>query len=157
MRLRYFDIKNFKGIEHVRLEFDAHPRTSIYTMVGLNESGKTTILQALDYFRPRSDGERLDPLQIPGYGTRQNPHELIPKSKQSNFNGQITFEVGYELSQNDQAKIKEYLRKELRFELTSKIEDFHITQVYTFTDSKLKSKHAAHHMVHRVLGKAAIT
>ena len=55
MKYTFFEIDNFKGIKHVRLDFDAHPRSNIYTLVGLNESGKTTILEAIDYLGAQSN------------------------------------------------------------------------------------------------------
>ena len=48
MKHAYFEVENFKGIEKIRIDLDAHPRSNIYTLVGLNESGKTTILQAIN-------------------------------------------------------------------------------------------------------------
>jgi AAA15 family ATPase/GTPase len=50
MRYRGFEIKNFKGIKHVCLDLSDAPASNIHLLVGLNESGKTTILEALSFF-----------------------------------------------------------------------------------------------------------
>jgi AAA15 family ATPase/GTPase len=55
MKHTYFEIKNFKGISNIRLDFIAQPRSSVYTLVGLNESGKTTILEALNFFSYKAE------------------------------------------------------------------------------------------------------
>ena len=49
MRFTRFEIKNFKGVEHAIVDLNpagAH----IATLIGLNESGKTTILEAISQF-----------------------------------------------------------------------------------------------------------
>ncbi len=50
MKHTYFEVWNFKGIEHIKLDFSSSPNSNIYTLVGLNESGKTTILEAINFF-----------------------------------------------------------------------------------------------------------
>jgi len=90
MKHSYFEIKNFKGINHIRFDMLSMPKSNVYTLVGLNESGKTTILDAIN--SARLNTERLDPLALPGHAII-DPHDLIPKSKKSNFNGSITIEM----------------------------------------------------------------
>ena len=48
-----FHIENFKGIRSMDLDL-SEPGAGIFTLIGLNESGKTTILEAL-----ASPGKRL--------------------------------------------------------------------------------------------------
>ena len=51
MRISSFEIKNFKGISQCKIELEvAELRNLIITLIGLNESGKTTILEALANF-----------------------------------------------------------------------------------------------------------
>ncbi|GFO97543.1 hypothetical protein ig2599ANME_1747 [groundwater metagenome] len=52
MKFTEFKIKNFKGIEDITINLDKSPNANIYTLVGLNESGKTTILEAINLFNP---------------------------------------------------------------------------------------------------------
>ena len=52
MRYTKFEIRNFKGIKDACVELDDASGASVYAMVGLNESGKTTLLQAIHSFSP---------------------------------------------------------------------------------------------------------
>jgi predicted ATPase/5S rRNA maturation endonuclease (ribonuclease M5) len=134
MKHSYFEIKNFKGINHVRLDFEAHPRSNIYTLVGLNESGKTTILEAINTLTHTT--ETLGPLNLPGY-TQSDAHDLIPISKRSNFNDTISIKAGYKIEEEDNKRIREYLKRYHDFELTRDVADFEIEQTYTFKNSQL--------------------
>lgn len=72
MHYTYFDIKHFKGIDHVRFDIARTPRVRVSTLVGLNESGKTTILDAINLLTYR---ENLLALELPGY-SEQDIHNL---------------------------------------------------------------------------------
>ena len=69
VRYTSFEFKNFKGIREARV--DLAPEGSearIYTLVGLNESGKTTILEGIDLFKPVTDDElEVSPKQLAGW------------------------------------------------------------------------------------------
>jgi predicted ATP-dependent endonuclease of OLD family len=56
MRFIGFEIENFKGIQKSSLDFSKVPHANIFTLVGLNESGKTTILEAINSFSPSQEG-----------------------------------------------------------------------------------------------------
>lgn len=45
-----FKIENFKGIKSQKIDLNYRSKTPITTLVGLNESGKTTVLEALSKF-----------------------------------------------------------------------------------------------------------
>ena len=44
-------INNFKSIEHIELDFDKISNSYTKIFVGINESGKSNILEALSYFK----------------------------------------------------------------------------------------------------------
>ena len=75
MKFTYFRFKNFKGIEDERLDLVRSPTSSVYTLVGLNESGKTTILEAINYFAYKP--ESLDALNLESSDIG-DIHNLIP-------------------------------------------------------------------------------
>jgi ABC-type Mn2+/Zn2+ transport system ATPase subunit len=136
MRYLHFDIRNFKGIEHVRLDLSKAPRSRVHTLIGLNESGKTTILEAIDRFAYRED---LDVLSGPGY-TQQDVHELIPISKRANFNGSISIIATVELDDADKRQIATILKRDHNIVLTSILPSFFdITQTHKFTSSRFES------------------
>ncbi len=51
MKYIKFTIKNFKGIPNLTLNLDKKPDSNITMLVGLNESGKTSILEAIHLFK----------------------------------------------------------------------------------------------------------
>jgi predicted ATP-dependent endonuclease of OLD family len=134
MKHSYFEIHNFKGINRIRLDFDAPPRSNVYTLVGLNESGKTTILEALNFLSYKP--ETLNPLNLPGYSVK-DVHELIPISKRGNFNDAIQIKATYELDDDDKEILKEFLSKELRVRSRSEFSELTITQSYIFRNSEI--------------------
>ncbi|KAA2222722.1 AAA family ATPase [Chryseobacterium sediminis] len=132
MKFIYFRFKNFKGIEDEKLDLSKTPESNIFTLVGLNESGKTTILEAINYFKYKP--EKLDVLELKEYEI-QDIHTLIPINKRDNFNDKITIEAGIELDDEDILKIKkEFEQKNLIIDkLGTK---FTYTQIYHFEKSK---------------------
>jgi len=133
MKHSYFEIQNFKGIDSIRFDFESHPHSNIYTLVGLNESGKTTILEALNLL---AGGKALDPLNLQGYSI-SDVHGLIPIGKKANFNEEIVIQAGYELDNEDNRRIRNHLWDVLHFELTQKIENIVLARKYKFQDSQL--------------------
>ncbi len=137
MKHAFIEIWNFKGIDHIRLDFNAHPRSNVYTLVGLNESGKTTILEALNFLTYKT--ETLDPLNLHGYSIK-DVHELIPISKRSNFNGEVKICVGYTLDEDDKKKITTFVSANTEFTLCSPLADeITVEQTYKFKNSILES------------------
>jgi AAA15 family ATPase/GTPase len=105
MQYLNFEITNFKGIGNVKLDL-TNPEGRIFTLVGLNESGKTTILEAIASL----------------WDIHRKPQELIPKNSESNFTDSVLF------SQNDIDEISKYLKNECGIR-----EIIHISQKITFT------------------------
>lgn len=94
MEYKVFRIKNFKGIASVSINLAKSPKNSVYTLVGLNESGKTTILEAINLLN--LNNESLDSLELSGYSI-SDYHEMIPISRRDNFTDEIVIEVDLEL------------------------------------------------------------
>jgi energy-coupling factor transporter ATP-binding protein EcfA2 len=107
MKFISFNIKNFKGIEDITFNLDKSPEANIYTLVGLNESGKTTILEAINFFSPRDKG--LSSLDLPG-GVIKDYNNLIPISKRDNFNETIEINVEIKLEPEDIIKIEKFVK-----------------------------------------------
>ena len=58
MRYKSFRIQNFKGIKDTTIGLESALGVGVFALVGLNESGKTTILEAIDkFFRQTSRPE----------------------------------------------------------------------------------------------------
>ena len=52
MRYKSFRIRNFKGIKDTTINLDTATGAGVFALVGLNESGKTTVLEAIHSFYP---------------------------------------------------------------------------------------------------------
>ncbi len=132
MKFTYFRFKNFKGIENQKLDLSKNPESNIYTLVGLNESGKTTILEAINYFKHKP--EKLDALELKNYHV-EDIHSLIPINKRDNFNDVILIEAGIELDDYDIEDIKNEFKK-TNFIISQIGKEITYIQKYHFEKSK---------------------
>lgn len=87
-----FDIINYKGIKELKLDLSIRPNVNVFTVVGLNESGKTTILEAINFFAKGVN--------------KYSAHKLIPKSKNSNFNDEIRIIANLSINETDKERIR---------------------------------------------------
>ena len=105
-------------------------------MVGLNESGKTTILEALDYHQLGIDDS--DPIKLLGL-VRDDPHDLIPIAERGNFNGSIELSVSVELNSDDMENLRNFL-SERQFKMSSFSSSLTVTDTYNFESSAYKGR-----------------
>lgn len=85
MRFKSFTVKNFKGIKECTVSVD-RAGVNVFSLVGLNESGKTTILEAISVF-VAADKELRKIYELPGQTSATTSY--VPKSKKSNFTDTI--------------------------------------------------------------------
>lgn len=123
MRYVSFEIQNFKGIEKLRLDLNRKPAHPVFTLVGLNESGKTTILEAIHWFH------------VPA---AYNPSDLIPKRIRANFNDAISVTASLVFDENDKRELGQQLRRH-GLEAVEIPDVIHAKRTYAYSDSKLKS------------------
>lgn len=123
MHYTNFEIENYRGIKFLTLDLEAEPNTKILTLVGLNESGKTSILQAINSLFQELPADKC--------------HTLIPKSSKANFNGRVTVTAHVALDDGDFEKIQKCLAlPPIRFDLTYKFQRFIVQRVLTFKNSR---------------------
>jgi AAA15 family ATPase/GTPase len=139
MKYLSFEIENFKGIEKIKLELNKAPEQKVFTLVGLNESGKTTILEAINFFSYGS--EKIEPVKLSNYATN-NFHALIPMSKRDNFNGKVKVVVRAQPNSADEKSIRDFAIKELGYKSFSIVGSFTVTQQYVFKDSAYVSQNS---------------
>ena len=130
MKFTYFKFKNFKGIENQTLSLTNG--SNIFTLVGLNESGKTTILEAINFFSHKT--ETLDVLGLDSYSI-DDIHNLIPINKRDNFNDSIIIEAGLELSPDDIKEIKKEIYNSNEIVVSECSQTVSYTQTYHFKNS----------------------
>lgn len=99
MIYKSFKIKNFKGIDEVSIDLS---NSRIISLVGLNESGKTSIMEGVQLFYRIAKGENP---------TTEQLNEFRPKG--INFSGKIEISATLILEDEDKKKIENYWKTSL--------------------------------------------
>jgi predicted ATPase len=121
MKYKSFYIKNYKGIKQLTLDLDKDPSMKILTLVGLNESGKTTILEA-----------------IAALNSDENPaeiHKLIPKSRKFSFSDTIEIHATLNFDEIDQKFLTTYMVSQ-GYKSIDPLKDFKKKVIYKFKNSE---------------------
>ncbi|ATH80460.1 hypothetical protein CO724_04480 [Ectopseudomonas mendocina] len=103
-RILDFEIKNYKGIVNTRIELSGKIDTPIVMLIGLNESGKTTILEAISQFV--SSDKSVSSL----YTFSPENHKeftFIPASQKGSFKGVVSVAATVQLDEAEVMAIKE--------------------------------------------------
>lgn len=136
MKFDKIRIKNFKGIEFVEINLNRNPNANIYTLIGLNESGKTTILEAINQFTPKD--ESINVLELPG-AIIEDYNNLIPINTRDNFNDIVTIEVDISLEVDDLNKIESFVKNNTNYKSIQKLNKLTYFKHFNFENSKFKT------------------
>lgn len=98
MKIEKFDIQNFKGIQHATIGLEDGTPGNIGTLIGLNESGKTTILEALSHFGTE-DKETAS--LVRSVHAKSSLQDLIPQDRKAAFTGTIVVQATIILENDD--------------------------------------------------------
>jgi predicted ATP-dependent endonuclease of OLD family len=126
-----FQFENFKGIQKMSLGL-GHQVT---TLIGLNESGKTTILEAIYCFEYGS--EDLDAIN-PDLASVHDHDQWIPIASRANFNDKIKISTNVALDNNDKQALRRHMLREFKLSLWGVPNQIRITESYEFRDSSFK-------------------
>ncbi|WP_162497489.1 AAA family ATPase [Roseovarius dicentrarchi] len=103
MRYKAFRVRNFKGISDTTVEFGGILGASVFPFVGLNESGKTTVLQAIHTFSPdAATSELLSGEKDVGVPFK----ERVPRHLISTFTGRVSVTATIEANETDLKAIR---------------------------------------------------
>ena len=133
MRYKEFRFKNFKGIENMSLPLSE----GVTTLIGLNESGKTTILEAIFCFS--YGAEDLDIIN-PTLASLRNSDQWIPISQRANFNGKIEIAAVVVLDAEDKSQLKKHMRSSCGLILSYIPSEIKISEEYHFENSRFSQK-----------------
>ena len=154
MKITAFEIENYKGITHARIDLNGN-KGSIYTLVGLNESGKTTILEAINSFRPDVDGIHAiaqkslssdsneskiiesDPIESEAIDPKFI-QSLVPKKDKANFNKGISITATVKMTKEEIQNLADECKQEKDFQIDigQFPQEFKISRKYCFVNSK---------------------
>lgn len=132
MKFKEFKINHFKGINNITVNLDKSPNANVYTLIGLNESGKTSILEAINFFDQNNEGLRA--LDLPG-SKIEDYNSIIPISKRDNYTGTSSIEATIKFEDDDIDKINEFISKNTQYEKIASVKEITITRSYEFKDS----------------------
>ena len=133
MKFTKFNIKNYKGIIDTTISLHGN-KGSIYTLVGLNESGKTTLLEAINRFRHDIDGIHA----IAQQSITTEPIEaLVPKSRKDNFNDTISISATVTIELHEITRIANRCKRVHGFQIDVDQFplEFSVTRKYEFKSS----------------------
>ncbi|WP_100959567.1 AAA family ATPase [Bosea sp. FBZP-16] len=106
MRYHNFTIKNFRGIKETNIDLNPENGSNIYSFVGLNESGKTTLLEAIHSFSPDVDNKTA----LYSSSSFDDKNSLIPRNMISNFTGKSIVQSLIEIEQEDVDALCSYMK-----------------------------------------------
>lgn len=135
--IKKFTIRNYKGIEETSITLDDRTSSPIITLIGLNESGKTTILEALSYF---VSSDKLVSSLFGKNRAKNKTNEIIPINRRSAFNSSIEIEAVVVLNEKDISEISALANSyDLYIDLERISTPFTLTKEMLFEDSVLTS------------------
>ena len=141
MKVSKFDIKNFKGISSTSIHlFDETPG-NVVTLIGLNESGKTTILEALSYFLTE---DQATASFVETVHKKAPVQDLIPKDKKAAFSGRTSISAAISLEDSDIDDLAKFLlnKYDLVLNKSTMQRSVVLERTYEFEDSTYKETKA---------------
>lgn len=114
MRYDSFRIQNFKGIQDTTVQFRSVAGANVFAFVGLNESGKTTVLEAIHSFAP---DEATSELLGGDEGLGVPFKERVPRHLLSEFTGDVSVVATLSLTSEDKKQIADELLSEHKLTL----------------------------------------
>ncbi|UWU20159.1 ATP-binding protein [Rhizobium sp. CB3060] len=137
--LNRFRIKNFRGIQDAEINIDVRKKSDVVTLIGLNESGKTTILEALSHF---STGDRTIANLVGALEQSEHLLSLIPIDKRAAFNGDIRIEAefGFEPAEFDKYVAKVGSAMGIHTSIGKPVKKIRVEKAFIYKDSEYQKQ-----------------
>ncbi len=134
--IKKITLTNFKGAAAVTLDLGAKLDCPVTTLIGLNESGKTTLLEGLSHFIS-GDTDVSSLFDVPR--SSENLTSLIPIHKKAAFTGDVSIRAEVEIEEIDYSVMKEAAAVVgYDLEMSSIPKTCVVTRIYRFEDSLWK-------------------
>lgn len=154
-RITRFKIKNFKGAENVAIDLETRTSSPVLTLIGLNESGKSTLLEAISHF---VSGDKSIASLFEGSFAKASALNLIPLHRKAAFTGKIEIEGTIQLDSEDiEALVKLAKAQKLSLDSDALTAPFAVVRTFTFQDSTLGQTNSYWHIPIRVKKGRATT
>lgn len=136
MRYKRFRIRNFKGIKDTSVDLLGIAGANVFAFVGLNESGKTTVLEAIHSFAPdNATSELLGGEEGVGVPFK----ERVPRHLISEFSGDVSVAATLEVTDEDKHHIAKALlnKNDLTIDLDAFPDEIVLERHQRFKDGDL--------------------
>ena len=110
MKFLKFEIINFKGINNAEINLE-RGGGNVFTLIGLNESGKTTFLEAISFLMENSDTQTHKNLFGESFSFLDDTTKLIPLKYFANFNKYVSVKATLSFSYDDKIILINELKK----------------------------------------------
>lgn len=108
MKISKFEIENFKGISNTTINLADEVPGNVITLIGLNESGKTTILESLSHFVTE---DKQTAALVGKVHKKSSLQDMIPKDRKAAFTGKTSIKAHIELDSKDIDGLAEFFLK----------------------------------------------
>jgi hypothetical protein len=119
VRYLKFHICNFKGIKDAEIDLRTRTGANVFSLVGLNESGKTTILEAIYSFSPDHIASNMR--TVATKTEEDAAKERLPRQLLARFSGEIIVEATVALSTQDKQLVVHFLKTEYELIVDPKV------------------------------------
>lgn len=154
-RILGFQIQNFKGADEVDIQLEGRSTSPVLTLIGLNESGKSTILEAISHF---ATGDKSIASLFEGQYAQASALSLIPLHKKAAFTGKIRIAASVLLDEVDIREVEKLAKvQKCTVDAEALRKPFDVVRTFVFEDSALKkNSNYWNFLLHVKKGKAAI-
>lgn len=147
-RVTGFQIKNFKGAEDVSIDLESRSSSPVLTLIGLNESGKSTLLEAISHF---VTGDKSIASLFEGSYAQASALSLIPLHRKAAFTGKITVAGTIQLDEQDLESLSNIAKDfKVTLDLESLRKPFQAIRTFSFQDSALEESNNYWHFILRI-------
>lgn len=136
VKLESVEIENFRGIESTKIDLWGSDPGQVVTLIGLNESGKTTILEAVSNFVSRDTQTRN---LVETYYAKVETSSFVPKHRRGRFTDTVAITCDAVLSEEDARAVINHVKSETGcvVEASSLPTKVKVQKAFEFQDSKL--------------------
>lgn len=135
MKISKFRVRNFKGVSDTEIGLADLVPGNIVTLIGLNESGKTTLLEAISLFSSRDKEIAF----LTGRATASiSYHDFIPKDKEAAFSDNISISAEMIIEDSDvSALLEEFRLRNVALDISKIPKRVVVETRMTYEDSRL--------------------
>lgn len=131
--IKTISLHNFKGVEGAEIRLRSGNHSPVITLIGLNESGKTTLLEGLSHF---VSGDNAVTGIFEGIHAKSATAELIPLHRKAAFSADVKIRATVVLDETDlRAAQKTADERNFTIDNASFPKEITVTRAYTFEDS----------------------